>query len=479
MRNEGVQSMNPRNTIARRSFLNHSLALGLTCAIARNTLGVMPQDSVATAVLGVAPVAGDAAVIGQAPAPTTLSVPPVMRLAPLTEGRPSPVITALAIDPSGKYAAAAGDDHGLRWFALHGSNQPYVNASVLDAHSDGIHRDGAHSDWVQAIEISATGKWLASCAKDGTLQVWRRDARSDAGYSNAGHSNAGNSDNSGSGTDASSPTWERVHSQRVEHALFTIKFIGEHSLIAAGFSNSIYRLDLDLMKWSLDHTSECSDIRALAISSDQRTLAYGGRDGAVRLIDLDRVPAVMDQKRECVMEVQAHTNRIRAMVFSADDSLIYSVAEDRRLVGIDRKSESIQYQLDVGAGRLMAIERLSEERYAVSGSDNTIRLLQPSKSLGGGRTFQVSNVNPEGTVEAKEIALPKTGKLAGRCKLIGHDGTIAVLRSHGDYLYSGSFDTTIRSWNISDALIHLDDEGRFIHPVSAQFENSGAQERIR
>lgn len=479
MRNEGVHSMNPRNTIARRSFLNHSLALGLTCAVARNTLGVIPQDPIATAVLGVAPVSGDAAVIGQAPASTTLSVPSVMRLAPLTEGRPSPVITALAIDPSGKYAAAAGDDHGLRWFALHGSNQPYVNASVLDAHRDGIHRDGAHRDgihsdgahrdWVQAIEISATGKWLASCAKDGTLQVWRRDARSDAGRS----------DNSGIGNDASGSAWERVHSQRVEHALFTIKFIGEHSLIAAGFSNSIYRLDLDLMKWSLDHTSECSDIRALAISSDQRTLAYGGRDGAVRLIDLDRVPAVMDKQRECVMEVQAHTNRIRAMVFSADDSLIYSVAEDRRLVGIDRKSESIQYQLDVGAGRLMAIERLSEERYAVSGSDNTIRLLQPSKSLSGGRTFQVSNVNPEGTVQAKEIALPKTGKLAGRCKLIGHDGTIAVLRSHGDYLYSGSFDTTIRSWNISDALIHLDDEGRFIHPVSAQFENSGAQERIR
>jgi len=435
--------MNPRNTIARRSFLNNSLALGLTFAITRNAWGNTPQDPVAAAVLGAPSV------------PTALSVPPVMRLAPLTEGRPSPVITALAIDPSGQYAAAAGDDHGLRWFALQGSNQPYVNASLLDA----------HRDWVQAIEISANGKWLASCAKDGTLQVWRRDVRSNEG--------------SRSGADVSASAWERITSQRVAHALFTIKFIGEHSLIAAGFSNSIYRLDLDRMKWSVDHTSECSDIRALAISSDQRTLAYGGRDGAVRLIDLDRVPAVMDQQRQCVMEVQAHTNRIRALVFSADDSLIYSVAEDRRLVGIDRKSESIQYQLDVGAGRLMAIERLSEERYAVSGSDNTIRLVQPSKSLGGGRTFQVSNVVPEGTVAAKEIALPKTGKLAGRCKLIGHDGTIAVLRSHGDSLYSGSFDTTIRSWNISDALIHLDDEGRFIHPVSAQFENSGAQERIR
>jgi WD40 repeat protein len=378
-----------------------------------------------------------------------------MRLAPLAQGRPSPVITALAMDPSGQYAAAAGDDHGLRWFALHGSNQPYVNATLLDS----------HRDWVQAVEISANGKWLASCAKDGTLQVWRRDVRPSEGSISA--------------ADASASAWEKVNSQRVEHALFTIKFIGEHSLIAAGFSNSIYRLDLDRMKWSVDHTCECSDIRALAISSDQRSLAYGGRDGAVRLIDLDRVPAVMDQQRECVMEVQAHTNRIRAMVFSADDSLIYSVAEDRRLVGIDRKSESIQYQLDVGAGRLMAIERLSDERYAVSGSDNTIRLVQPAKSLGGGRTFQVSNVVPDGTVAAKEIALPKAGKLAGRCKLIGHDGTIAVLRSHGDYLFSGSFDTTIRSWNISDALILLDDEGRFIHPVSAQFENSGAQERIR
>jgi WD40 repeat protein len=70
-------------------------------------------------------------------------------------------------------------------------------------------------------------------------------------------------------------------------------------------------------------------------------------------------------------------------------------------------------------------------------------------------------------------------KLAGRCKLIGHDGTIAVLRSHGNRLYSGSFDTTIRTWNISDALMQLDDEGRFVHPVSARFEDSGAQERIR
>ncbi len=134
--------------------------------------------------------------------------------------------------------------------------------------------------------------------------------------------------------------------------------------------------------------------------------------------------------------------------------MLYSVGEDRRLVGIELKTQSVQYQNDLGAGRLMAIERLAEDRYAVSGSDNTIRVVKP------------------GTIEPLET------KALG-VKLIGHDGTIAVLRASGDHLFSGSFDTTIRSWDIASALSSADAQGRFVHPVSAQYEDSSARERIR
>ncbi len=415
MHDEGNRSVNAPRTVARRRFLRESLFGGLACAFWRSNGAIVAADPI---------------------------VPSILRLAPAVEGQSSPVITALAIDPSGRYAVAAGDDHAIRWFDLQGKADPYVDAVLLEP----------HEDWVQSLEISKDGGWLGACGKDGLLQVWRRE-------------------------DVQRGSWKRVHAQHVDHALFAIKFVGEHSLVAAGFSNALYRLDLDQMLWSIDHESACSDIRAIAVSNDQRALAYGGRDGAVRLLDLDRVPMVQGRKRDVVMEVQSHTNRIRAIVFSGDDTLIYSVGEDRRMIGIDRKSESIEYQLEVGAGRLMAIERLGDERYALSGSDNTIRVVEPTRTSLQGRALQVSQTTREADLVEARSALVR--KLAGRCKLIGHDGTIAVLRSHGNRLYSGSFDTTIRAWNISDALMQLDEEGRFVHPVSARFENSGAQERIR
>jgi WD40 repeat protein len=85
---------------------------------------------------------------------------------------------------------------------------------------------------------------------------------------------------------------------------------------------------------------------------------------------------------------------------------------------------------------------------AVSGSDNTIRILDPRQS--------------------KNVA-----------KLVGHDGSVAVLQRTSSHLFSGSFDTTVRTWNIEEAVRGLDKSGRFVHPVSAQFEDSSSQEPIR
>jgi WD40 repeat protein len=358
-------------------------------------------------------------------------VPSVLRLAPVSDASESPVITALAIDPSGTFAAAAGDDHMIRIFSLRGIVAPFPQSIVLEG----------HRDWVQGIEFSPDGKLLASCAKDGKLQVWKRQVRQ--------------SDAQGAMSE-----WTRLWSIEVPHALFCLKFVGDQSLLVAGFDPSIYRLDLATLQWSIDHRSESADVRALAVSAGRTYLAYGGRDGVVRVQSITSRGASL---REGGFAIVAHNHRVRGLCFSRDDSMLMSVGEDRRLVGIDCKTRTVQYQNDLGAGRLMAIEGLADDRYAVSGSDNTIRIVRPLDAP------HLEDAIEASLAESKWIGI----------KLIGHDGTIAVLRASGEHLFSGSFDTTIRSWEIATALTGADSLGRFVHPVSAQYEDSSAREKIR
>ena len=281
---------------------------------------------------------------------------------------------------------------------------------------------------------------LATCAKDGRLQVWKRLPGTDKLPA---------SDN----IESSLGAWQQLWSIEVPHALLCLKFVGKESLLVGGFDASIYRLDLASLQWTVDHRSESADVRSLVINESKTMVAFAGRDGVVRIKPLNGRGQMTN---EAGFAIAAHNHRVRAMCFSQDDSMLYSVGEDRRLVGIELKSQSVQYQNDLGAGRLMAIERLPDDRYAVSGSDNTIRIVKP-----------------------QTVALePEPERLVG-IKLIGHDGTIAVLRASRDHLFSGSFDTTIRSWDIASVLAGADAQGRFIHPVSAQYEDSSARERIR
>jgi WD40 repeat protein len=104
--------------------------------------------------------------------------------------------------------------------------------------------------------------------------------------------------------------------------------------------------------------------------------------------------------------------------------------------------------MDVQAGKLMATCPLENGLVAVTGTDNTIRIVDLQN--------------------AKPIA-----------KLVGHDGSVAVLHRTTTHLISAGFDTTVRTWNIEESLSRMDESGRFVHPISAQFEDSSSQEPIR
>jgi WD40 repeat protein len=91
----------------------------------------------------------------------------------------------------------------------------------------------------------------------------------------------------------------------------------------------------------------------------------------------------------------------------------------------------------------MGLCQLAPHLFAIAGSDNTIRIF--------------NDVDQQ--VQAK---------------LIGHNGSVSILKRTNRHLISGSFDTTIRIWDIEHSVSSIDARGRFVHPVAAQFEDSGA-----
>ena len=91
------------------------------------------------------------------------------------------------------------------------------------------------------------------------------------------------------------------------------------------------------------------------------------------------------------------------------------------MVVYDTESKRVIHDLEVVGSKLLSVCVVSESHLAVGGSDNMIRI------------FDLSS-----------------GVLVD--ELRGHTGSVATLRSTDGILFSGSFDTTLRRWNLTAML---------------------------
>lgn len=207
-------------------------------------------------------------------------------------------------------------------------------------------------------------------------------------------------------------------------------------LACAGFGPKIWIYSLTDRQLVQELDVPCSDLRTLAFSADGKSLACGSRDGYVRVWDW--------RGKTLLAEQRLHRDRVRAVRFSHEDSLVTSVGEDRHVVCFDYRQRLITCSRGLATGRLLSMSILDNELIAIAGSDNTIRIV--------------------------EI---QSGDERG--ELVGHEGSVAVMISHRDILLSGSFDTTIRIWDLTKAKSGASDAKteRFEHPVSARFHDSG------
>ncbi len=290
------------------------------------------------------------------------------RVLPHPSGEVHPVVTDLAYDRRTDRLASAGDDHLIRLWNL--SQRSLVR------------RLEGHRDWVRAVAF-LDERTLASGGNDRTLRAWQIDA-----------------------TPASSNSPEGNVLWRADSPIVSVAVSPSREYLAvACFAGEVH-----YWRWPglTDHrrlVGGTTDLRCLAFSPDGSYLAYAGRDGVLRWTEL---------RSGRVLEQPTRVARRRDLAFLGHR--LVAVGDDGRACWCDVRDPNGTYgELKCERGRIFAMAALEEDRIAVAGSDNRIRIWNLRSS-------------------EKEAELE------------GHEGTVSAMCWTGNVLVSAGYDTTIRVW---------------------------------
>ncbi|MCA9157435.1 MAG: WD40 repeat domain-containing protein [Planctomycetales bacterium] len=193
-------------------------------------------------------------------------------------------------------------------------------------------------------------------------------------------------------------------------AIRALTLSSEKNLLAVcGFSNEILLWDLSSGARKLRLSCDSEDQRCVRFSPDGSRLLRGGRLGEICVWDTGTGAELAHYRQ--------HSRRVFTAAFSADGTTVTSVGEDRRLIRFQIESQQVIFDQEVARGKLMSMCLINDNMVAAAGADNSIVLVD---------------------VQSNQVV----------AQLNGHTGTVAVMVPCGEYLASGSFDTTIRIWNL-------------------------------
>ena len=283
----------------------------------------------------------------------------------------APLSTATKIHPSGRLLVTAGDDHVVRFWNL--------------ATGQLIRELPGHQDWIDAIAFSPNGRIVATAGTDRTVLFW------------------------------DILTGKPIKRLRVPQAVSSLSYNHNGSLVAvAGFQKELWLYNAKSFQLVQTLTGPCQDIRCVVFSHDDRFVATGGRNGRLRIFDLNSA-----QERT----IQAHHRRIRAIAFSTDNQFLVTGGEDRLIKAWDASSFEPVASMPC-TSKIMSMVAVGSHRIATGGSDNCISIwdLKQQKRL---------------------------------TRLNGHQGSVVSLDFHRGTLVSGAYDNTIRVWNTSDTIGRL------------------------
>ncbi len=305
-------------------------------------------------------------------------------------------ITSVAFSPDDRYLASCGWDNTVRRWDL---NPPIAAPKILRE----------HQKTVRAIAISSQyhqNHMLASGSDDKTVRVW------DLNQPNA------------------EPKTFECGGRVFGVALF-VSSDRQIQLLAAGSDNKIIRL------WDLQQSSDepfrqftghQDGVSSVAFSPDGRWLASGSwkNDATIRLWDLDQpdpVPIIFKGDK-------GHTDSVISVKFSPDGTILASASDDKRVLLWNLKQPGADpIELKNHINRVWSIAFSPDGKYLASASNDwTVRLWNL-------QNLDLENPDPENLVHVV---------------LKGHSAWVSsvAFTPDGKVLASGSFDRSIRLWQI-------------------------------
>ena len=250
----------------------------------------------------------------------------------------------------------------------------------------------AHTDWIRVVAFRPDGKKLATAGDDRRIRFWvpGRDA---------------------SGRDAR-PLTLPPHRQVV----YTLAYSSDSRMLAAaGFEREVRVYDADDGRMLRVFQAPVPDVRAVVFSPDGTRLAAAGGGGKIRIWDVVTGQVAID--------IEGHGRRTNTLAYSPDGRLLASAGCMRAVCLWNSQSGRSLGHLPERPCKVMSLTFCGNTTLAAGGSDNVIYLWD---------------------ITAREQ----------RAKLEGHTGSVSSLAFYPRTreLVSGSFDTTVRVWNLTDQL---------------------------
>ena len=233
-----------------------------------------------------------------------------------------PVVSSVALSPTGEQMATAGDDHLVRiWDFKEGK----VLRSLV-----------GHGDWVRAVAFGQKGKLLATAGDDRRIRIWDLEKET------------------------------AKYSIPVSHTVIqTLAFSPNGQLLAAGgFGNEIVLIRMTDGQIDRKLTAPGPDAIALAFSPDGSQLAAAGRNGTIRIWT----------DKQHTGDLVGHKRRVRALAYSPNGKQLASAGDEREIWIWDMASAKPVAKLPKQTAKPLVLRFCTGDYLASGGSDNMIRI---------------------------------------------------------------------------------------------------------
>ena len=280
---------------------------------------------------------------------------------------------------------------------------------------------------VTAVAISADGTRLAAAGDDHLVHLWSladgrllASLRGHADWVRSVAFQPGGTQLASAGDDRRVLLWElpsgRLARSIDDHtqAVYRVSYSPDGGTLATvGFDSQMRLYDANGTPRSTLNCP-CADMRAVAFSPDGKLMAAAGRNGKLRVWDMATSTVAFEQ------DIQ--DRRVRDVVFSEDGTQLALAGDGQFIHLLQARTGQEILRLPSRPGRVLSLAYCGPSKLAAGNSDNSI---------------SVWNL----TYQQREQ------------KLVGHQGSVSALAFHptASILVSGSYDTTVRVWNLGSA----------------------------